>query len=290
MNCIKYDGPPIGQDGEQVMWLAYRLHYENLVPGIQLIVNRNQESVLFHHENVFAVFGPGVHTLSVADIPFGVRSPISVEIYFVNKMAKLDVEWGTFKPLQITDPIYQITLRVRAYGQFTIRILNSRNFISQIAAVLYGNQLLDYQTVSKHLKRLAVTKVKDTIADMMINKKTSIEDIMTSVDSVSIVCRKKVATEFDRLGIAALSFLIESINVPEEDMALVREMQKEKVIRPLQPISQPISFNVGGDFAMSGSTISMGGIEEVNSVRRCPECNRERQQGDRYCPECGTML
>ncbi|MCL0056204.1 SPFH domain-containing protein [Dehalococcoidia bacterium] len=236
IDCIKYDGLPTGQDGEQAPWLAYRLHCENLVPGTQLIVNRNQEAVLFHRGNVLGVFGPGAHTLSVANLPLfqtlvkpplGVRTSISAEVYFVNKVAKLDVKWGTIEPLQITDPRYQIMVRVRAYGQFKFSILDSRNFVSQIAAPLHSNQLLDYQTASDYLRRLVVTKVKDSIADMMINKNTSIVDIMASVDSVSIACREKVATEFDRFGVAALSFLIESINVPEEDMAEVRELQRE---------------------------------------------------------------
>ena len=303
IDCIKFDGLPPGQDGEQAPWLIYRLHCENLVLGAQLIVNRNQEAVFFHRGNALDVFGPGAHTLSVANfpllqrlvnLPLGVRTPISAEVYFVNKVAKLDVKWGTIEPLQITDPRYQIIVRVRVYGQFRIRISDSRNFVSQIAAALHGNQLLDYQTVSDYLRGLVVAKVKDTIADMMINRKTSIEDIMLSVDSVSIACREKVATEFDRFGIAVLSFLIASINVPDEDMAEVRKLQREKIVQQPQQVVNisNISSNIiaGGDMILTRPTISLSGAGEISSVRRCPGCNREAKKDDNFCTECGTTL
>ena len=237
INCVKYDGPPTGPDGEDVPWLVYKVPSADLVLGSQLIVNRSQEAVLFHDGNVLDVFGPGTHTLSVAnlplsqrviDLPSNAKLPISTEVYFVNKTATLDVKWGTFEPLQIIDPTHRIIVRVRGYGQFIAKISDARNFVSQIVGVLHGNQDLDYETLSDYLRRSTVAELKDTIAGMMTNKKTSIVDIIASVDSVSIACREKVASEFDRFGVEVLSFYIESISIPEEDMAEVRELQKKR--------------------------------------------------------------
>jgi hypothetical protein len=238
INRISYDGPPPDRDKEQAPWLVCRFPRENLVLGSQLIVNRNQEVVVFHDGKVLGVFGPGAHTLSFATLPLlqrflksppDIRTPINAEVYFVNKAAQLDVKWGTFEPLRITDPRYQIIVRVRAYGQFSAKISDTRNFVSQVVGTFHDAHLLDCETVSGYLRRLVGTKVKNTIADMMINKKTSIVDIMASVDSVSIACREKVMGEFDRFGMNLLSFLVESISVPEEDMAEVRELQRKLI-------------------------------------------------------------
>ncbi|MCL0088300.1 zinc ribbon domain-containing protein [Dehalococcoidia bacterium] len=50
------------------------------------------------------------------------------------------------------------------------------------------------------------------------------------------------------------------------------------------------SINTYGDVVMVKSEI--GGIvaDQVSMSRRCPECKREAEKDDNFCPECGTRL
>ena len=150
---IKYDGPPVGPTGEQIPWLVFKFPSEELVLGSQLIVNKSQEGVFFKGGNALDVFGPGRHTLSTANLPllkklvnlpFGGKTPFTAEVYFVNKVAKLDMKWGTSDPFQVTEPRYNIIVRVRSFGRLGIKISDSRNFVTQIVGALHSDQSEGY--------------------------------------------------------------------------------------------------------------------------------------------------
>ena len=137
--------------------------------------------VFFKGGNALNVFGPGSHTLSIANLPllqklvnlsFGGKTPFTAEVYLVNEVAKLDMKCGTPDPFQVTEPGSQIIVRVRGFGRFGIRISDSRNFVKQIVRALRGKQLSNCQTVISYFKGLVVTKFKDTIASIIMNRKT----------------------------------------------------------------------------------------------------------------------
>ncbi len=330
---IKYDGPPASIDGKQIPWLVYKFPSEDLVLGSQLIVNKSQEAVFFKGGNALDVFGPGTHTLSSANLPllkklvnlpFGGKTPFSAEVYFVNKVAKLDLKWGTTDPFQVTEPKYKIVVRVRGFGQFGIKISDSRNFVAQIVGSLHGNQVSDYGTVSSYFKGLVMTKVKDTIANMVINKKTSILDITASIDSISTVCRERVTGEFDRFGIEVLNFFVESINVPEEDMVRLKGILEDRAEfdilgderytrkRSFDVLDKAASSEGAGGITAAGMGLGMGlaagaaaGGATANVARqmevtppqkpieektRCSKCGNENQPPAKFCNNCGNKL
>jgi len=323
---IKYDGPPAGSGGEQTPWLVYKFPSESLVLGSQLIVNKSQQAVFFKDGDALDVFGPGRHTLSTANLPllqklvnlpFGGETPFAAEVYFVNKVAKLDMKWGTTDPFQVTEPRYQIVVRVRGFGRFGIKIADSRNFITQIVGALHGGQVSDYQTVSSYFKGLVLTKVKDTIADMIVNKKTSVLDITASLDSISATCRERVTSEFDRFGIEVLNFFIESINVVEEDIAKLREILEGKAEfeilgderytrkRSFDVLDKAASSEGAGGMMGAGMGLGMGlgagaaagGLlgnitreMRVTPLVKCPKCGAENPSTGKFCSNCGEKL
>jgi len=330
---IKYDGPPPGPSGEQIPWLVYKFPSENLVLGSQLIVHASQEAVFFKEGKALDVFGPGRHTLSTANLPllqkyvnlpFGGKTPFTAEVYFVNKVAKLDIKWGTPDPFQVTDPRYQIIVRVRGFGRFGIRISDSRNFVTQIVGALHGNQVSDYEKVISYFKGLVITKFKDTVADLIVNKKISVLDITASIDSISVTCQERVASEFDRFGIEVLNFFIESINVPEEDIAKLRKILEEKAefeILGDERYTRKRSFDVlekaassegaGGMMGVGmglgmgiGAGVAAGGIlgdvtkqmkvtppeKPIEQKIKCLKCGTENLSTAKFCSNCGEKL
>ncbi|MFX0137567.1 MAG: SPFH domain-containing protein [Candidatus Hodarchaeota archaeon] len=330
---IKYDGPPPSPGGEQVAWLVYKFPSENLVLGTQLIVNKSQEAVFFKDGNALDIFGPGRHTLSTANIPllqklvnipFGGKTPFTAEIYFVNKVAKLDMKWGTTDPFQVTEPRYQIIVRIRGFGRFGIKISDSRNFVTQIVGALHGDQVSDYQMVSSYFKGLVTAKIKDTLADLIVNKKTSVLDITASIDSISNTCQEKVKSEFDRFGIEVLNFFIESINVPEEDLTKLRKILEGKAefeILGDERYTRMRSFDVlekaassegtGGTMGPAmglgmgiGAGAAAGGVlgdvakqmkvtpseKSVEQRLKCSKCGTENKSEAKFCNKCGEKL
>ena len=324
---IKYDGPP---EGGQRPWLVYKYPSDSLVLGSQLIVNKSQEAVFFKGGNALDVFGAGTHTLATANLPllqklvnlpFGGETPFTAEIYFINKVAKLDLKWGTPDPFQITEPRYQIIVNVRSFGQFGIKIADARNFVTQIVGALHGGEVSDHETISRYFKGLVVTKVKNTIAEMIVQQKVSLLDITAFLDSTSTACREKIAGEFDRFGIEVLNFFIESISIAEGDLARVKRILEDRAEFNLlgdERYTRKRSFDVlektaeneGAAGALAGAGVGLGlGLGAVGatggamadvtrqlrmsppeSKARCPKCNSENPAEAKFCVGCGEKM
>jgi membrane protease subunit (stomatin/prohibitin family) len=327
---IKYDGPSVSASGVRTPWLAYKHDSEELALGAQLIVNKSQEAVFFKGGNALDVFGPGTHTLSTANLPllrklvnlpFGGQTPFTAEIYFINKTAKLDMKWGTTDPFQITEPQYQIIVNVRSFGQFGIKIADSRNFTTQIVGALHGDEVFDYETVSHYFKGLVVSKVKTTIAEMIVQQKVSLLDITALLDSISVACRERISSEFDRFGLEILNFFIESISIPDGDLARVKRILEDRAEFNLlgdDRYTRKRSFDVlettagnegaggaamgtglGLGLGLGAGSVAGGAMADVTRQLRtsppenkvkCPKCGVENNIDSKFCAACGEKM
>jgi len=298
-------------------WLVYKYPYENLVMGSQLIVNQSQEALFFRDGRALDVLGPGLHVLSTENIPllqklvnlpFGGKTPFAAEVYFVNKTTRLDMKWGTTDPIPIEDPKYGMVFRIRAHGQFGIRIADSRNLVTQLVGVLQGNQASDYQQVGKYFRGLVLTRVKNTIADTIVNKRASLLDITASLSSLSEECQQQVAGEFGRFGIETVNFFIASINAPDEDLAQLQEVMRGRAELDIlgDGYDKKRRFDVAEKAAGNPAAGSMAGIiigaglgQSTGDIMRqatapantkCPSCGVDNPIGAKFCSQCGKDM
>ena len=133
VEVVKYEG------GSSVF--AWKYPIDDLGTWTQLIVNESQEALLFKGGKALDLFGSGRHTLDtmnipilnkIINLPFGGKSPFKAEVWYVNKLHKLDIKWGTSSPIQIEDPKYKIFIPLRAFGRFGIKIDDSRKFLVKL--------------------------------------------------------------------------------------------------------------------------------------------------------------
>lgn len=143
VEVLKYNGPPDV--------FAWKYPSEELGTWTQLIVNESQEVVLFKGGKALDVFPSGRHTLSTANIPFlnkiinlpfGGRSPFTAEVWYVNRLFKLDIKWGTASPIQIQDPKYGVFVPIRSNGMFGIQVEDSKRFLVKLVGSVtsFGEQ------------------------------------------------------------------------------------------------------------------------------------------------------
>ena len=178
---IKYDGPP-----NTLVWKYHRESSskdDNITMGAQLIVNESQEALFFKGGQALDLFGPGTYTIStknlpllqkLVNLPFGGDTPFTAEIFFINKTSRLDYKWGTPSPIPIEDPKYKALISIGCFGQFGLRISDSRLFVTQIVGTMPvwdGNAVLDY------FRGVILTRVKDTVAKFLVQKNISIASI-----------------------------------------------------------------------------------------------------------------
>jgi membrane protease subunit (stomatin/prohibitin family) len=219
IDLVKWDGTPD--------ILAWKFPSEELSTWTQLIVNESQEAYLAKGGVYDGPFLGGRHTLTTENIPvirnlmglpFGGKSPFTAEVWYVNKTTNLDIKWGTPDPIQLQDPKYQMMLPVRAFGQYGVRIVDSKKFLLKLVGTL---PQFDVSTLSDYFKGVFITKIKTEIANSIIKVGISVLDISAHLEELSNLLKAALSKEMDDYGIALSQFNIHSINVPEDDPAVI---------------------------------------------------------------------
>ena len=165
-DVIQYNGNP-----EDLVW---KFPYNNLSIGAQLIVNKSQEAVFVKGGVVCDVFGEGTHTLSsknlplldkIVNLPFGGKSPFVAEVWFVNKVTRRGLKFGTPSPIRVVDPRYaeaEMAIPVRAYGDYSIRVDDGLLLLNEFVGTQHLFTTEDFaekfssmvvQELNKHIKK-----------------------------------------------------------------------------------------------------------------------------------------
>jgi len=316
VEVVKYNGNPDV--------FAWKYPNEELGTWMQLIVNESQEAILFKGGKALDVFQSGRHTLETANIPilnkiinipFGGRSPFTAEIWYINKVNSLDIKWGTASPIQLQDPKYSVFIPVRAFGQFGIRIENSKQFLVKLVGTL---PIFDKTSVVKYFRGLYLTKVKDAISSYLVHKQISIMEINAYIEELSSYLQEKMQPVLEEYGIKLINFYVNDISVPEDDSAVKKlkdalakkaEMniigynyQQERSFDTLEGAAKNngSSANLMGAGMGLGMGVTMGGAvgnqfggisKNINTTaedtKPCPSCGAIMPKSKRFCSECG---
>ena len=299
----------------------------------QLIVQESQEAILFRDGQALDRFGPGRYTLSTDNIPIlgrllnlptGGESPFKASVWYVNKLHVLDVKWGTAHPLQLRDPEYKIPIPVRAYGQFGVRVEDSRKFLIKLVGT---RSQLDRETLVSSFKGLILNRIGDLIASYLVKKKINVFEVSAYLGEMADESLARLAPVFDDYGIEVMNFYVGSVNVPEDDPAVVdirkamserarmevvgydyRQMRSFDAMEKLAEsgsgsgngnplmgagLGLGVGMGAGGAFGqMAGQMAQNLDVSQQASKPelRCPSCGKPYKEGERFCSDCGKPL
>lgn len=206
--------------------LAWKFPSQELSTWTQLIVNESQEAFVVRGGVYDGPFGAGRHTLKTENLPglrgllglpFGGKSPFTAEVWFVNRLTNLDVKWGTPDAIQLQDPRFQVMVPVRAFGQYGMRIEDSKRFLLKLVGTVAG---FDVDTLNEYFRGVFITRIKTGIANAIIKQGQSVLEVTTQLESLSLALKQSLTPEMAEYGVALSQFNIHSINVPEDDPAV----------------------------------------------------------------------
>ncbi len=318
---IKYDGP--------LDWLVWKYRKDNITMGAQLIVNESQEALFFKGGQALDLFGPGTHTLStknlpllqkLVNLPFGRQTPFAAEVFFVNLVARLDYKWGTRTPIPIEDPKYRVLIPVGCFGQFGLRIADSRVFVTQIVGTM--PEWKGY-TVLEYFRGVILTRVKDTVAKYAVDRNVSVAAITASIDEISQQVEERLRDEFAKYGLELLKFFISSITIPTEELKRIQEIdlkareierlgdQRYQMVRGLD-VMEEAAKNPGAAGTLMSAGIGLGigskmagpfgqmAEQATQPITQpplpssaeliCAKCQARLSAGAKFCSQCGTNL
>lgn len=223
---IKFEGPP-----DTLVW---KYPAEDFNVTSQLIVDETHEALLVVNGNAADLFGPGRRTLSVPNIPFAHKlieiptdgkSPFPCKVFFVNKVHQMDLLWGTFGPVALEDPLYDIFMHVMANGSMSISVEDTRMFMLKLVGF---RDRFDGETLIQKFRGIISSHVKDCISRIMINGMLSYFMINANIFELSGVIKERLDKVFEEYGIRIQYFNIETVEVPEKDYDAVSQAKERR--------------------------------------------------------------
>ena len=238
IDVVKWDGSL-----DQFVW---KFPSENLRSGTQLVVKQGQWAVFVKGGRMLDVFGEGTCTLhsgnlplltSLISLPFGGNTPFQAEVWFINKLTKLNNRFGTSSPLQLEDPKYGLIVPVRAFGMYGLRVQEPRKFLETLvgtARVFGADKIVEY------FRGRVLSAISSNIGAALGQKNISIVQMAAHLDEISEFCREKVSAEFKKYGLELVNFFFESINVPSTDPSYIKLKQIKEKAAELNVIGRDI--------------------------------------------------
>ena len=207
--------------------LAWHFPSEELSTWTQLIVNETQEAFLVKEGVYEGPFKAGRHTLTTNNIPllteliglpFGGHSPFTAEVWYVNRTTRLDIKWGTSDPIQLQDPKFKLMAPVRVYGQYGIRVGDSKTFLHKLVGTLPA---FDTATLSEYFKGVFTTRIKSAVTQAIIKTGHSVLEISAYLDELSAALKEALTPDMAEYGVELAQLNILSVNMPEDDPAVI---------------------------------------------------------------------
>jgi membrane protease subunit (stomatin/prohibitin family) len=306
--------------------VLYRFPEGAISMAAQLIVMENQEAIFFREGRALDSFGPGKHTLKTGNIPileklvnlpFGGKSPFPAEVFFINKTEIPNLKWGTKQPIDLQDPVYNIAVPIRAFGNFSIKIKDTKSFLTMAIGTW---QAYTTEAIESTLRdQVILPKLSDLIAEFMLKQNVTILKLAQYYNEIGVSGKANILDDFASYGLELVRFAVESINVPQEDES-VKRLKKaladkaEIGIMGQDDYKMKRTFDTmekaAGSDGMSGGMMGagmgvgmgqqmagmmgnvMGGAAQGAQGAKvaCPHCNAQNPAGTKFCGSCGKEI
>ena len=305
-------------------WLIYKYPSDAFNTRSKVIVSTAQIAIIVHNGKIEKIWESGTFSLNTELLPIikglnksihSGKNPYPIEIYYINKRLKLDFLWGTKDPIDVIDPVYGIKLRIRARGQFGVRITDYQYFLQTLVGSLLKDNYITFGVLRDYFRGFINQKIKKIIAVELVSKKITYFEIGVHVDEIQELLQEEITKELNKFGFEVASLSIENIDAPEEDLDKLNDILHKKAelnqlgdnayrtVRGYDVLEAGAKGNgtastfmgVGLGTQMGGAVGGAGFIPPVqqsaaNEGIACPKCGAKIDANSKFCPECGTKI
>lgn len=304
-------------DSGNTLLHRFPVHGQEIKNGAQLTVRESQAAVFVFQGQIADVFSPGLYTIDGGNTPiltklgawkYGFNSPFKAEVYFINTKQFTDLKWGTPNPVMMRDADFGM-VRLRAFGIYSIRVVDPRALIKEIAGT---NAHFVTEDIEGQLKRTLVSGFSDALGE----SKIAALDLASNYDELSKFTRNKLNDEFKSFGLELTKFVVENISLPAEVEAAMDKRTSMGVIGDAGRYAQfqaadamrdaaqnpsggastgaglGAGFAIGNAMAgamtnaMNQSKSDTGGAARIS----CPKCGASTLSNAKFCNECGAKV
>lgn len=202
-------------DSSNTMVYRFERYGNEIKYGAKLTVRESQQAVFVNEGEAADVLLPGIYELETKNLPIlttlqhwdhGFNSPFKAEVYFFNTKRFVDLKWGTKNPLMLRDSEFG-PVRLRAFGSYTVRIVDALKFIREIVGT---DGQFTTEEISDQLRNLITARFATVIASSNI----PVLDMAANYDQLGDFLNERIAPEFDEYGLELSKMLVENISLP----------------------------------------------------------------------------
>jgi len=259
--------------------LCWKFPSTDLRIGTQLVVHPSRVAFFVKGGKIYDMFDEGTHTLTtnnipllnkLINIPFGGNTPFQAEVWFVNLVAKLDIKWGTPNPIQVEDPLYNVIVPMRAFGQYGLRVINPENFLRSFVGNASATSI---ETMDSYFKGKILSHLSALISKKVTQDKVSVLQINSHLVELSEYCDDCLDKVLEKWGLEVLEFSIQNINIPQDDPTVIKLKEAKDMAARMKIAGKDVyqmqrSFDVmehaaknegvGGQFTSMGAGLGAG--------------------------------
>jgi len=204
-------------DSQNTMVYRFERYGHEIKYGAMLTVREGQTAILVNEGRIADIFPPGLYQLETRNMPImttleswphGFSSPFKAEVYFINMRRFTDLKWGTKNPLMLRDKEFG-PLRLRAFGTYTVRVIEPKVFLQEVVGTGGHFQTGD---IADQLRNLIVSRFADILGESGI----PVLDLAANYDELGNFITQKIKPEFASYGLDVMQLLVENISLPAE--------------------------------------------------------------------------
>lgn len=247
--------------------------------GAKLIVREGQFAVFVNEGEVADVLGPGTYELETKNLPIlttlqnwhhGFESPFKAEVYFCSARRFTDLKWGTKQPLMIRDSEFG-GMRVRAFGNYSVRITDPLKFIQEIVGT---DGVFTTDEVSNQLRNIITSR----FADVVGNAGIPVLDMAANYDQMGEFLTSRIGPEFGEYGLELTKVLVENISLPP---AVSEALDKRTSMGMTGNLDEFLKYQTGVAMETAAATPGSGASEGIGMGVGLAMANRMNDSFDK---------
>ncbi len=206
------------EDARDVLSWRFPDEDKEIKNGAQLVVRESQVAQFVYLGQFGDCFGPGMHTLTTANIPilsslkgwkYGFESPFKADVYYVSARLFTGNQWGTANPVMMRDQDFGI-VRLRGFGSYDFRITDIRLFLREVAGTDTEFRLEEFAGAMR-------SRMVSVFSDALATSRIPALDVAMRYSELGEALLPLINPALQgKYGIEMTSFIVENISVPPE--------------------------------------------------------------------------
>lgn len=231
-NVIQYEG------GDNHV-LVYKTEITDFSNESVIIVDESQQALLYKDGQAEGPLTKGRHVLPTNNISLfrklfarlfrrtdklNENTPFTCDVYFVNMVNDVSVDWGTPSRTMVKDPVYNELVNVGANGNVKIKVSDPMRFVVSVNGKMGGYTI---DRIAATVRGEIMTVIKTYIAEIIITQHVSLLEIHTKLLDLSKSVESKLNERLADFGLEAVHLNVMDISVDAESQKRLLERQRK---------------------------------------------------------------